>query len=83
MLEKGLKDKTPVEDYSYFLKCLSDVLLQMWRFHPHVKDSVGYFIDKTKDIQEFNDNIYKTPGSYQKMLNKHCWPVVRCPLRCW
>ena len=83
MLEKGLKNNTSPEDYSYFPKCLADVLLKMWRHHPHVRQGVNMFVDRTIDLEEFENNIYKSPGKFRKMLNKHCWPVIRCPLGCW
>ena len=83
MLKTGMKNSTSPDDHSYFPKYLSDVLLKMWRHHPHVKQGVVMFVDKTNDLEEFKNNIYKTPGKFRKMLNKHCWPVIRCPLGCW
>ena len=83
MLEDGAKKNIKHNDYAYLPKYLSDVLLKMWMYHPHVKQGVHFFADKTLELKEFNDNIYETPGSFRKMSNEYCWPDVRCPLGCW
>ena len=48
-----------------------------------MRQGVNMFVDKTNDLEEFENNIYKSPGKFRKMLNKHCWPVIRCPVGCW
>jgi len=45
MLENRMKNNTSPDDHSYFPMCLSDVLLKMWRHHPHVRQGVIMFVD--------------------------------------
>ncbi|CAG0909833.1 unnamed protein product, partial [Cyprideis torosa] len=65
---------------------LSSELQEMWsiieKHVPH-QSSEPVFSDKTHILQDFNENILRSPGGFRKSLNKYCFPDVKCPLGCW
>ena len=41
------------------------------------------FIDRTKELELFKNNVSSSLGGFVQMLNKYCFPDVKCPLGCW